>query len=99
MKRSLSILAALAMAVAFGAGCHGKAHISPNFGNGLHATNEHMIVDPSAGTQAAHEGLDPRSAEHTLDNYSKGQKAQEHPRPRSSNGGGLDISIGDALTP
>ena len=63
-------------------GALGCAHsnLDESWGDAYRASRDAMIENPQAGAQAAPEGLDPRSAEHVLENYSKGQRAQEHPR-------------------
>ena len=59
-------------------GCAKPTPLDDSWGSTTRANHEAMVVNPGAGQQAAHEGIDPRSAEHVLDNYSKGQKSQEH---------------------
>ncbi len=90
MSRRITI-SLIALGMAFGLGCAGKKHLSPEFGKAQERTHERMIADPLAGTQPTPEGLDARSAEHVLQNYSKGQKAQKHPRPKGRRGTGIQI--------
>lgn len=90
MSRRITI-PLISLGLVFGLGCAGKKHLSDDFGKAQERAHERMIADPLAGTQPSPEGLDARSAEHVLQNYSKGQKAQQHPRKKGSRGAGIQI--------
>ena len=84
--RTLSILPFVAMLCL--AGCKTPSAVGEHYGEAVRANQDAMIVNPTPSREAV-EGLDPRSAEHVLDNYSKGQKAQKHPRARGKRGTGI----------
>ncbi len=84
----------LCCALLFGAAAckHPQSAVGESFGDAYRQNRDAMIANPAAGAQDGPEGLDPRSAEHVLENYSKGQKAQEHPRAKD---GGTGVILGE----
>ena len=92
MKRVLPMLAAAGLlATACNYDGRRPTHLSDAHGDATMANSAAMVEDPAAGNQEAVQGLDGRSAEHVLDNYSKGQSAQEHPRTQKKRGSGILI--------
>ncbi len=72
------------------AGCNTPSAVGEHYGEAVRANRDAMIANPGAPTPTR-EGLEARSAEHVLENYSKGQEAQEHRRSNGRKGSGIVI--------
>ncbi len=57
-----------------------------HWGESYRANRDAMIANPGAGWQEPAQGIDAKTAEHVLENYTKGQEAQEHRRPSEGQG-------------
>ena len=90
MRHVVHCIAAGALALALG--CTHDPYLQQEHGEATRSNMEKMAANPAAGFQEPHEGLEPRSTEHVLENYSKGQQAQEHRRPSDRRTG---VFVGD----
>jgi hypothetical protein len=71
------------VALCLGSGCVTEpSEVAEHLGNSQRYLRDAQIENPEP-LPGRVDGLDPRSAEHVLENYSKGQKAQEHGESRN----------------
>jgi len=85
-----TVVAALALiALGLGSGCVSEpSEVAEHLGNSQRYLRDAQIENPDP-VPGRVDGLDPRSAEHVLENYDKGQKAQEHGKHRGREEGSL----------
>lgn len=70
-------IALAATALSLGVACASShSEVDEHFGNAVRANRAAMIENPEPTRTAR--GLDPNTAEHVVENYDEGQKAQEH---------------------
>lgn len=86
MMRRLTTALILALCFGLSACAHDPSASEEAFGDAYNANREAMIENPGAGWQEPSKGIDARTAEHVLENYSEGQEEQEHRRPRRGEG-------------
>lgn len=72
--RSVTLVLSLLLLVS---GCVGHSPVNEQWSRSYLATSAAQVADPNApSSDAAIEGLDPRSGEEVADRYYKGQRAQ-----------------------
>lgn len=79
------------LALVLGCAHERPTRLDEKFGEAYRASFDAMVENPGAGWQEAEQGIDAMTAEHVLENYEEGQKAQEHHRPSA---GGDSVIFG-----
>ena len=84
------VLAGICIVGMIALGCAQPSLLAETHGDAFRSNRDGMVANPEP-MGAGVEGLDPRSAERVLENYDKGQKAQEHDRAKTRMKDGIVI--------
>jgi hypothetical protein len=75
--RSFALTLGLGLAL-LASGCAHRSPVNEQWGRSIDATRAAQVADPNApSSDAAADGMDPRSAEAVADRYYKGQRTQQ----------------------